>query len=310
MPDDEFDPYRRAFLVTALNVALTQIYLRLGIKYQEGTKEEVLRPFINTKEDIQIYPGEGNIHKIMEYETSIKTGLVKEAVTPPISQYINFAMGKLSNRIVNENGTKLVPESIDSFKMNLTDIGTIYLGGPLANKSGGQLSGYDYSNPKFPRIHTDSKLRWHFLVGETDFGVYEAFDYQKQFAHRYENGILLKDRSLYSYVDKKLGNNPIFFKRDPDTNLLAQDVLIITKLISKETGKDQLIIGGMHGHSLEAFCRDLEANLNYITRKFGAGREWQLFIPFELIHGIEEGGKNFTSAKIIREQIIKESLSA
>lgn len=58
--------------------------------------------------------------------------------------------------------------------------------------------------------------------------------------------------------------------------------MTVIKLVEHNTFK--IIIGGLHGHSSEAFSNDLENNLVELSRKAGGMKEFQIIIPVHLYH--------------------------
>lgn len=188
---------------------------------------------------------------------------------------------------------------------------SLFLGGPAANIITAKLLGYNcISVPcagtakEMPVIDIGNKrTRWAQIHGETDYGVYQG---KKLVAKRYSLSTGKEvERPVFKMFDKKTGKILVPEIKD---DFLMSEWLTIVRL--REVESYTVIIGGMHGHSTEAFCRNITNSIEKLERIVAGADQYQLIVPVMLEHKEDKLGKRYTSGQIAWEDALVENISA
>lgn len=253
---------------------------------------QLFERYLNIENVIQVYPGEGNIL------AAAKIG------EKQISRYINAACNGFAGffpkrddyiRILYNKASQLTDEQ---------DI--LHLGGPVANMLGGNSAGYNYEmrdGKAFPTLVGNTRFRWGFDVGQDNYG-------DRGITLRSEDGVA-KPRPKYALIDNKSSTRLIFPKLD-DIGRSLEDWLLVTRTpnVYSKSSKNILSIGGMHGHSLEAFSNSLYSSFIHLEENviFSSSPYFQILLPCRLIHSIDDTGAQRTRAVIMWDKFEYETI--
>lgn len=283
---------RRAFVfgVTAsvvanmlTNTKIISIFERL---ITANAEKEAWHAIFPTNDIPTIFAGEGNILGMLEGKK--------------VSKYLDFASIKLGNYMadaLNVEYSQVKDNNSCYFKYDKNH-SSLFLGGPVANEEVMKLLGYRYisviNDGKETRLpypdQNVKKFRWRQLHGDTGYGLYNDSK-EKLEAIRYEDGKAVK-RAVYKILDLK--TKKIYEPYIDEFGQLENEWLTITRI--KENKSYKVAIGGLHGHSIEAFSMDLTSNLeslqNLIEKNIRTRNcEFQAIIPVNLEHrtNLKEG---------------------
>lgn len=133
-----------------------------------------------------------------------------------------------------------------------------------------------------PKFDLDSGLRWGFDVGAHGYGRHDPHGQQLK-VKRYDEYGNLVERPLYGIRDVT-DAGPTLMEVDRD-GFLQQDALLITRIPNWFYPERKiLLIGGVHGYSVDAFGRELVKNLEQIQSMIGNAELFQLLVPASLTH--------------------------
>lgn len=243
--------------------------------------------YLNIENVIQIYPGEGNI---------LAAAIMGEHKP---SRYISGACDSFAGFLPKrEDYVKVVREHPELELRNDRDI--LHLGGPVANIFGGKFTGYTYEwrdGKPFPILVGNTRFRWGYDVGQNNFG-------DRGETLRNEDGVA-KPKPRYALIDNKSRDRLIFPRVDEQGRSL-DDWLLLTRIpnVYSDSSKSILSIGGMHGHSLEAFTKDLYSSFNHLeshVRFSELSKNFQILLPCRLVHSTDDQGAQKTRAVILWE---------
>lgn len=288
-----YDVLKNLFSFVTADGSTTTILQKI-INPINTTNTLIFRRYLDIGNVIQVYPGEGNILAVLDE----KKGL---------SPYINFACNNFAGFFPKRKDYVKVLSGHPSLQLN-NEQDILHLGGPVANILAGKATGYTYklleNDKPFPAFRETTRLRWAFDVGQQDFG-------DRGQALRCEDGET-KPRPRYALIDTCKADRLIFQDLDENERAL-EDWLLITKVPNYESKsqKNILSIGGMHGHSLEAFASNLDKHFYEIASrvKFADSEYFQLLLPCKLSHTTEMTGVQRTQAQILWNQVDYQPLS-
>jgi len=235
-----------------------------------------------------LYAGEGNILARAKGLKGISKYLGYSA--EQFSSYIGRAF-KAEFNLLNNNGGEVF--SYDTKKDSL------FLGGAAANDITSGLLGYKEKEMTvgndvvlFPTAdRANTVTRWVQLYGETGYGIYNG---KQQLARRYSARTGKEvERPIYKILDKKTGKTlePII-----ENDFLMSEWLTIVRI--RDAFSTKVIIGGMHGYSTEAFCRNISVNLERLSSVVGTKEQYQVIVPVTLSHKLNRLSKLYTVGDI------------
>ena len=235
-----------------------------------------------------IYAGEGNLLRSDTGSGAISSYLTFAAST--FSSYLGKAL-ELTSHYSEDN-------SSDAFVYDRRR-SSIFLGGPAANRVTCDLLGYKHiSVPKdattipMPVVDRGNRrTRWGQVYGETAYGVFGG---KLEIATRYSStsGKAVQ-RPLYKILDKATGEMLAPTVKD---GWLLSEWLTVARLREGTTFK--VVIGGMHGYSTEAFCRNITASIENLERVVGSAQQYQVIIPVSLDHRRDLTGRAYTHGEL------------
>ncbi|MDM3872206.1 hypothetical protein QSV34_12700 [Porticoccus sp. W117] len=235
-----------------------------------------------------IYPGSGN-----------PLGLIDNGFKK-LSTFLEFSSSSFSSYIQKAHNLELeIVENNLHHDFNYNPHkSALFLGGPVANDYVKKILGYtdkrvirdkDVVNLPIPD-ESNKRVRWVQLHGETDYGIYNG---KKELAKRYDNGKLV-ERAIYKLYDKneKFTFRPLLSYE----GFLEREWMTIVKL--NELNSTKVIIGGMHGHSIEAFSRNITINLENIRSLSSKFDQFQVIVPVDLSHVKNLSGRFHTIGQL------------
>ena len=175
----------------------------------------------------------------------------------------------------------------------------IFLGGPAANHVTSALLGYlnltveqDGKSTDMPvPDRTNRRTRWAQIHGEQGYGVYSG---KLELAARYSSSSgRVVERPVYKLLDKLTGE---VISPSVEQGFLANEWLTIVRL--NDAGVPKIVIGGMHGYSTEAFCKDISSNIERLRQLTGAVPEYQVIVPVRLSNSEDLTGRWHTFGEI------------
>lgn len=81
-----------------------------------------------------------------------------------------------------------------------------------------------------------------------------------------------------------------------ENGFLMNEWITIARL--RDGNKYQVVIGGMHGYSTEAFCRNITRSIEQLQKVVGNLQQYQVIVPVRLTHGKDLTGRHWTSGDI------------
>ncbi|MCI0563541.1 MAG: hypothetical protein MN733_34125 [Nitrososphaera sp.] len=252
-------------------------------------EKEALGVLLGERDEVpSIYAGEGNILGSTVGLEGISVYL--DYAASQFSSYVAKALNPIRN-VVHDN-------SNDAFIYDRRR-NSIFLGGPSANRVTSQLLGYKEAevcqgDKKIPMAVVDmnnKRTRWGQVYGESGFGIFNG---RLELAARYSSrtGKEVK-RPVYKMLDKLTGE---LLAPAIVNGFLMNEWLTIARL--RDGNAYNVVIGGMHGYSTEAFCRNITRSIEQLQRAVGNLQQYQVIVPVMLSHGKDLVGRYYTSGDI------------
>jgi hypothetical protein len=257
--------------------------------FPQQTDREIDKRYLSSLFDVSlpppsVYAGAGNV-------------LGKAIGIKDISGYLRFSSGTLVDFIANAlsiDRNVLSDNSDTSFVYDPTEQ-AIFLGSPVANPVSQYIMGYkqaEHGGNAIPQInYDDSHLRWSFLFGEDDFGVYNG---QRQLAGRIsERTSQLVYRPIYKLVDKLEAR---IISPTISNGMMTNEWLTIIKRL--DHGKSKTVIAGMHGNGTKSFFSDFRQNVAKLYSLTEGVGQYQVVLPVNLDHSAGLDGQRCTTGEI------------
>lgn len=252
-------------------------------------EKEALYVLLGESDEVpSIYAGEGNL---LGSTSEIKgiSGYLHYSASQ-FSSYVAKALNPIRN-IVNDN-------SNHAFLYD-RQRSSIFLGGPSANRVTSKLLGYKevkvhQAGKKIPMAVVDmnsKRTRWGQVYGESGFGIFNG---KLELAARFSSstGKEVK-RPVYRMLDKLTREVLV---PEIENGFLMNEWITIARL--RDGNKYQVVIGGMHGYSTEAFCRNITRSIEQLQKVVGNLQQYQVIVPVRLTHGKDLTGRHWTSGDI------------
>jgi hypothetical protein len=261
-----------------------------GLNPKASVDEEALLGALDLTRDSlppQIIAGEGNA--------------IGVAQGKGISRYLKEATSELATHLTKTLSLQsVVVDSNESdafaYKRNKA---AVFLGGPPSNATTAALMGYTHIDVvedglvvKMPIPDPLRRVvRWAPIYGHTAYGEYNG---KFEVAARLDSKGNPVERPLYKVLDRITGDilTPIV-----SNGALMSEWLSITRLV--EAGKPKIIIGGLHGHSLNGFFSELAKNLHELAVRVAFLKSYQLLIPVDLQIVRDLTGKQRVAADLL-----------
>jgi hypothetical protein len=252
-------------------------------------EKEALGVLLGKSETLpSIYAGEGN-------------ALARAKGLQGISNYLTYSSSQFSGFIGRAFKSEIIVSDSNSSDIFSYDArkNSIFLGGPAANDITSRLLGYRQieitRNEKivsFPTVDRASTVtRWAQLYGETGYGIYNGkLELARRFSARTGEEV---NRPVYKLLDKMTGEvqAPVI-----EDNFLMSEWLTIVRV--KDEDSIKVVIGGMHGYSTEAFCRDISRSLEQLHSIAGPLEQYQVVVPVTLTHRVNRLSIRYTAGEI------------
>lgn len=234
-----------------------------------------------------IFAGEGN-------------ALRPQDMAGQLSRYLRDSAAELATHVSSTLGLPLKEvddNSSEPFRYSRKSL-SIFLGGPPANTVTSRLLGYlersvsDGSRTiRLPYPDPSRKvIRWAPIYGHTGYGVYDG---QLEEVIRYSAGHTLVQRPLYKVLDQETGE--VLIPRVVN-GLLMSEWLSIVRLL--DGGSPKIVIGGLHGYSIEAFFMRLGENLEWLRRTVITADQYQVLVPVTLINVVDKSGMSHVEGRL------------
>lgn len=218
-----------------------------------------------------IFAGEGN-------------ALSPTNLTGQLSRYLRESAAELATHLASNLRLPLkqvTNNSVESFHYSHKAT-SIFLGGPPANIVTSRLLGYSERTVadgartvRLPYPNPDRKvIRWAPIYGDTGYGVYGG---RLEVAIRYSSTGALVKRPLYKVLDQLTGEvlTPIVA-----SGVLMSEWLSVVRLL--DGGSPKIVIGGLHGYSIEAFFSKLGESLEQLQKIVSGATQYQVLVPVYL----------------------------
>lgn len=217
-----------------------------------------------------------------------------------LSRYIRDSAAELATHVSSTLGLPILEVNdnlSEPFRYSRKSL-SVFLGGPPANTVTSRLLGYlerpvsDGSRTiRLPYPDPSRRIiRWAPIYGDTGYGVYDG---QFEEVIRYSAAGALVKRPMYKVLDQETGE--ILTPRAVG-GLLMSEWLSIVRLL--DGGSPKIVIGGLHGYSIEAFFMRLGENLERLQRTVVASEQYQVLVPVALTNVTDKAGMSHVEGRL------------